>query len=120
MDRRGFILAALALGGCATVGQPPASAQPGPLAELEPLYAAQAGREGLTIQVKSAGCTARADFAFYVARRGEAVSIAFGRKQVDVCKAGSSQVEIAFSWAELGVAPKTPFFLLNPMAASGS
>jgi hypothetical protein len=114
MDRRCFVLAALALGGCATVA-PPAAA-PGPLAELEPLYAAEAGREGLTIRVASGGCTARPDFAFYVERRAGSVSVAFARRHVDVCKTAPSRAEVAFTWAELGVEPRTPLFLLNPMA----
>ena len=114
MDRRGFVLAALALGGCATVGGPPAPPQHGPLAELEPLLAVRSGPEGLTIRVASGGCTARGDFTFYVERRGVAASIAFARKQVDGCKTPGA-AEIAFTWAELGLAAKTPVFILNPM-----
>ena len=115
------MLAALALGGCATVGGPPVAVAParGPLAELEPLYSASAGREGLTIRVASSGCTASPDFAFYVERRGEAVTLAFGRKHVDACKpAAKGQTELAFTWEELGIGPRTPVFLLNPVAPS--
>jgi hypothetical protein len=119
MDRRGFILAALAIGGCATVGASPAGAPRGPLAELEPLYGMQAGREGLTIRVKSAGCTAKEDFAFYVERRGEAVTIAFGRKHVETCTAAAAQpADLTFSWEELRLPPRTAVFLLNPVAAA--
>jgi hypothetical protein len=114
MDRRCFVLAALALGGCATLGT--SAAAPGPLAELEPLYAIATGRDGLTIRVASRGCTARPDFAFYVDRRGGAANLAFARKHVDVCKTEPGQAEVAFTWAELGLAPRTPVFLLNPMA----
>jgi hypothetical protein len=114
MDRRCFVLAALALGGCATVA-PPAAA-PGPLAELEPLYAVEPGRDGLTIRVASGGCTARPDFAFYVERRAGAVAVAFARSHVDVCRTAPGRAEIAFTWAELGLAPRTPVFLLNPVA----
>jgi hypothetical protein len=88
-----------------------------PLEELEPLYAVQKGREGLTIRVKTAGCTAKADFAVYVERRGGSVGVAFGRKQVETCKpAIPGQADLAFSWAELGLAPSTPVLVLNPMA----
>jgi hypothetical protein len=118
VDRRGFIFAALALGGCATVGGPPAAPR-GPLAELEPLYGMQANREGLTVRVRSGGCTAKADFAFYIQRQGGAVTIAFARKQVETCKpAVPGQAELAFSWEELGLAVATPVFLLNPIAAA--
>ena len=115
MNRRLFVFAALALAGCATVAPPPA---PGALGELEPLYSAQAGREALKIRVASNGCTAKADFAFYVERRGEAVTLAFGRKRVDPCKSFvMGQTELSFTWEELGLAPRAPVFLLNPLVA---
>ena len=95
MHRRLFLFAALALGGCATMSVAPASG-PLTLGELEPLYAAQAGREALKIWVASNGCTAKADFAFYVERRGQTATLAFGRKRVDPCKSfAQGQTEIA-------------------------
>ncbi|HEY3950088.1 hypothetical protein [Phenylobacterium sp.] len=112
MDRRGFLLAALALGGCATVGAPVAPR--GPLAELEPLVAARSSSEGVVIRVASGGCTARGDFAFYVERRAGTVGVAFARRHVDVCRMPGT-AEIAFTWAELGLEPRTPVFILNPM-----
>jgi len=119
MNRRLFLVAALALGGCATTAEPPAVAPASAtLGELEPLYSAQAGRQALTIRVSSNGCTAKADFAFYVERRGEAVTLAFGRKRIDPCKSfAMGQTELSFSWEELGLAPTTPVFLLNPLTA---
>lgn len=119
MNRRLFIFAALALCGCATPPPPPvlAPAASG-LGELEPLYRADAGREALTISVASNGCTAKADFAFYMERQGEAVTLAFGRKRLDTCKSfAMGKTELTFTWAELGVAPRTPVFLLNPLLA---
>ena len=110
-----LMLAALALGGCATV-RPAAS--PGPLAELEPLYAATAGREGLSLSVGSNGCTARPDFSFYLERRGEAQSLAFARRKLDRCQSfAMGRTDIVFTWAELGVDPTRPVFLLNPVTA---
>ena len=122
MNRRLFLLASLALGGCATMpaplGTPPAAGPPPPLAELEPLYSAVAGREALTIRVASNGCTAKPDFAFYVERRGGSATIAFARRRVDSCKSfAMGQAEIAFSWAELGLEARAPVFLLNPVTA---
>jgi hypothetical protein len=117
MNRRGFVLAALALGGCATAPTP-AEAPPGPLAELESVYRADAGREALTISVGSNGCTTKADFAFHVERRGEAVTLAFGRTRIDTCKSfAMGRTDLIFTWAELGVAPNMPVFLLNPVTA---
>ena len=117
MNRRLFVLAALALCGCATT---PPAVTPAEIAlpELEPLYAADAGRDAITIRVSSNGCTAKADFAFYVERKGDAVTLAFGRKRLDTCKSfAMGQAVLAFTWAELGLAPRTPVFLLNPLTA---
>jgi hypothetical protein len=116
MNRRLFVLAALALAGCATLPpriMPPSGAG---FEELEPLELVRAGPETLTIRVVSHGCTAKADFAFFVQRSGGAVQLAFGRRKIDVCKGPASAMDLAFTWAELGVAPATPVFLLNPLA----
>jgi hypothetical protein len=118
MNRRLFVLAALALTGCATAPPPGAAPAASALGELEPLYAADAGREAITIRVSSSGCTAKGDFAFFVERRGEAVTVAFGRKRLDTCKSfAMGHADLAFTWAELGIAPMTPVFLLNPLSA---
>jgi len=119
MNRRLFVLAALALTGCASAGPPrvlaPAAAAMG---ELEPVYSADAGREAITIRVSSNGCTQKADFAFFVERRGDAMTVAFGRKRIDTCRSfAMGHTDLAFTWAELGVAPRTPVFLLNPLTA---
>ena len=121
MTRRFLMMASVAalLAGCAIVPSPPILAPAGaPLAELEPLYAAEAGRRELTIKVASNGCTTKADFAFYVERQGEAVTLAFGRRRLDGCQSlVAGHVELAFSYAELGLEPRDPVFLLNPLVA---
>jgi hypothetical protein len=116
MNRRSVLLSAFALAGCASVGTQVAPAAP--LAELEPVYAAVAGREGLTIQVASNGCTAKADFAAYVERKENMMTVSFGRKRIDTCKSfAMGKTQLSFSWAELGVEARTPLFLLNPLVA---
>lgn len=121
MNRRLFVLAALAAAGCATVpppaGPPRILAPAGlALAELEPLHRAEAGPHALTIRVASNGCTTKADFAFYLERRGEAVTLAFGRRRVDTCRTvARAHADLTFGWAELGLSPQTPVFLLNPL-----
>ncbi|MDB5475703.1 MAG: hypothetical protein JWP49_1214 [Phenylobacterium sp.] len=119
MHRRLFLCACLALAGCATV-PPPRALTPAEtaLGELEPLYAATAGREAIVISVPSNGCTAKADFAFYVERKGQAVTVAFARRKLDACRSfATGRTELAFTWAELGLAPRSPIFLLNPLVA---
>lgn len=124
MQRRRFILAApltlaLALVGCATAPPPTIQAPPGSaFQELEPLYLARAWRDALTVRVASNGCTAKADFAFYVEPKGDAVTLAFARKRIDTCKSfAAGHADLTFTWAELGLAPRTPVFLLNPLVA---
>lgn len=118
MNRRLFLLAALALSGCATATPTILAPAGSALAELEPLYRVEAGREALTISVASSGCTAKADFAFYLERKGEAVTLAFGRKRLDTCQSfAMGRTDLSFTWDELGVAPRTPVFLLNPLFA---
>jgi hypothetical protein len=117
VNRRLFLFAALALSGCMTTA-PVVVPAASPLAELEPLYWADAGREALTISVASSGCTAKADFAVHVEKKGGAVTLAFGRKRLDTCKSfAMGRTELTFTWAELGVEPRTPVFLLNPLIA---
>ncbi len=122
MTRRALLLASLAvLAGCATALPPPPSivAPAGSaLAELEPLYAARAGRQALTISVASNGCTRKEDFAFFLERKGQALTLAFGRTRIDTCQSfAQGKVDLPFTWEELGVAERAPLFLLNPMSA---
>jgi len=117
VDRRLFLTAAVALAGCATLPAPRPVSSP-PYAELEPVYGATAGRGGLTLRVASNGCTSRPDFTFYVEKQRGAVQIAFARRRIDACKsAAPGTTELTFTWAELGLDPRNPVFLLNPLAA---
>jgi len=134
MTRRALLLLGLAaLAACATTPQtptltppvsPPKPPQPiGPHSDppnfdlLEPILAASAGRDGVTIRVRSMGCTTKEDFAFYVERRGAASTLAFARKRVDVCKSPyAPPLNLTFTYAELGLDPMRPVFLLNPLA----
>ena len=116
MHRRAFTVAALALSSCAVGGGRTVAPGASGLSELESLYRAEAGRDALTISVASNGCTEKGDFAFYVERKGETVTLAFGRKRIDTCQSfAMGRKDLSFSWAELGVAPRTPVFLLNPL-----
>lgn len=117
MNRRAFLLAALALSGCAGGGVRVAQA-PAPLAELEPVYRADAGRDAIVISVASNGCTAKADFAFHVETRGPATTLAFARKRLDTCQSfAMGRTDLSFTWAELGVPARAQVFLLNPLSA---
>lgn len=116
MNRRLLILASAAvLAGCVTTRPPPIIAPGSSLAELEPLYAARAGRDAITIRVSSNGCTKKEDFAFFLERKGEALTLAFGRRKLDTCRSfAMGSAEITFTYAELGVGPRATVFILNP------
>lgn len=116
MHRRFVILAGLALlAGCANAPPPIVAPAPSALGELEPLYSASAGANGLTIRVASNGCTKRDDFAFFVERKGDAVTLAFGRKRLDPCKSfAMGHSDLVFTYEDLGVTRETPLFVLNP------
>jgi hypothetical protein len=117
MNRRVFVLSALALSGCATAAPPHVKAGP-VLSELEPLYRANAGKDALVVSVASNGCTAKGDFTFHIERRDNAVNVAFARKRIDTCKSfAMGKTELSFTWAELGVLPRSQVFLLNPVTA---
>lgn len=115
MNRRLVILASLSLlTACATTGRAPAPA-PAAYEELEPVFAAIAGKSALTIRVSSNGCTKKEDFAFYVERRGSVVTVAFARKRLDTCASfAAGRTDIVFTYEELGLDPAVPFFLANP------
>lgn len=119
MNRRHLFvgLGALALSGCVTrPGPVPIAVSPGAgPGELEPIYAVNATRQGLTVRVASNGCTAKADFAFFVERKDGATTVAFARRRLDQCRTiRAGHADLEFSLSELGIAADTPVFVLNP------
>jgi hypothetical protein len=118
MNRRWLMIAGLGLlAGCAASGAPVLHPAQAAHPELEALYAARVGREALVIEVASNGCTAKPDFAFYVERAGEAATLSFARKRLDPCRSfAMGKTELSFTWTELGLDPRRPVFLLNPLA----
>ena len=86
-SRRLMLLGAVALlAGCAT--NPPAVMAPtSAYEELEPVFAVSSAYEAISIRVSSNGCTTKADFTFYVERRGGGgAAVAFARTNPDNCR----------------------------------
>jgi hypothetical protein len=114
MDRRGFLLAVGAM-----VLAIPAFAQDAPEpapAELEPVHKVVADKHGLTIRVTTHGCTRKADFAHFTEPKGQTVTIAFARKRLDRCGQRAGEMDLLFSYAELGLTKDQPVMVLNPLA----
>lgn len=111
--------AALGLAGCATT---PALRAAGPgeiFPELEPLLAAEAGADALTIRVRSKGCAARADFVFRVDHRDGHAAVAFARRRLETCKGPTSTATLRFGYDELGLKRGERIVIANPITPSG-
>lgn len=108
--------ASLTLAGCATT---PALMVAGPgeaFPELEPLLAARAGPDALTIRVASKGCAAKADFVFRVDRKDGHAVVAFARRRLETCKGPAGSVELRFTYDELGVSHAERIVIANPIS----
>ncbi len=113
MERRAVLLA---LG--ATMFAAPAFDQDAPEpapAELEPVHKVVADRHGLTVRVTTHGCTTKTDFAHFTEPKGQAITLAFARRRLDRCRGADGQVDLIFSYEELGLAPDRPVMVLNPL-----
>ena len=114
MDRRKLLLtlaaSALALPALAQDAPEPAPA------ELEPVHKVVADKHGLIIRVTTRGCTKKADFAHFTEPKGQAITLAFARKRLDRCGQRAGQLDILFSYEELGLSPGQAVMVLNPVA----
>lgn len=108
--------AALVLTGCATAPGLVAAAPDGTWPELEPLLGVDASSDGLTIQVASKGCAAKADFVFRVDRRGDHAVVAFARRRLETCKGPTTVATLTFGYAELGLGSGERIVIANPAA----
>lgn len=116
MTRRHALLAALLLvSACATKAV--YSSPDAGMVELEPLISAEVRADTLIIRVTSTGCTAKEDIVWFVEKAGGKAAVAFGRKKLDACKAAPQPMEIAFTYAELGLKPGQAVAIVNPLAA---
>lgn len=120
VSRRGFVFAGAALGlaGCATTPALMTAAPGETWPELEPLLAAKAGTQILTIRVTTRGCAAKADFVFRVDREAGHAVVAFARRRLETCKGPVGWADLAFSYEELGLARGERIVIANPLTPS--
>jgi hypothetical protein len=109
------MLAGVALADVAPGQVLPAGAAEPPPQELEPIGGVTAGPRGLMVRVTDHGCTTKADFVHYTEPRGEAVTVAFGRRRLDRCGGAAREMELVFSYEELGLVKGQPAVVLNPI-----
>ncbi len=116
-SRRGFVITgvALALSGCAATPGLLAASPGETFPELEPLLAAEAGADGLTIRVTSKGCAAKADFVFRVDRKAGHAVVAFARRRLETCKGTVGSAMLSFSYEELGLTHGERIVIANPL-----
>ena len=114
MQRRAFLLAAVAVA-LAPAAFAQEAPEPAP-AELEPVHKVIPDKHGLTIRVTTRGCTKKVDFAHFTEPKGQTTTIAFARKRLDRCGQRAGQLDILFSYAELGLTKDQPVMVLNPLA----
>ena len=106
---------ALGLAGCATTPGLLAASPGETFPELEPLLAAEAVADGLTIRVTSRDCAAKADFVFRVDRKTGHAVVAFARRRLEICKGPAGSAELRFSYDELGLTPGERIVIANPI-----
>jgi hypothetical protein len=112
MDRRTLLISLTA----SVLAAPVLAQDESAPAELEPVHKIVADKHGLTIRVTTRGCTRKADFAHFTEPKGQTTTIAFARKRLDRCGQRAGQLDILFSYAELGLAHDEPVMVLNPLA----
>lgn len=110
---------ALTLAGCATTPALLAAAPGEVFPELEPLLAARAGPDALTIRIAAKGCAAKADFVFRVDRKNGHAVVAFARRRVEICKGATGSAELRFTYEELGVSHVERLVIANPLRPEG-
>lgn len=113
-SRRSLLVSGLALivAGCAT--RPSLIVSDGVWPELEPV-GVTAGREGLSLRLASRGCTLKVDIVFRVDRSEGRAVLAFARRRLETCRFGDvGAVDLAFSYAELGLGRGERFEVANP------
>ena len=83
---------------------------------VEPIYAASLDKAGLTVVMASHGCTRKSDLTVAVAKNPPHPLVLIARKHPDTCQSGGTgRVEVMWSFGELGLDPRQPLSIANPL-----
>lgn len=106
-------IALIAASGAPTAVPSIAAAQP----RLESVYAFHQDSEGVTVQVRSNGCTRASSFTVATAQQGGATAITLQRARPDFCRGFLRDgTTVRWTWADLGIAPPERLVVVNPLA----
>lgn len=87
-----------------------------PVAPLERVYAVHRDTDGVTVRVRSNGCTSAASFITTTVQNGGQKEVTLVREQPDYCRAlFRDGVAIKWTWAQLGIAPSDEVIIRNPL-----
>jgi hypothetical protein len=97
-----------------------ADAPPGGVPALMPVYGVSTDGRGVTVQLQPAGCTTlKSDFTVAISTAADRPTILFARRRsansLVACTAQPKEVQITWSYDDLGLKPGQPFSLANPL-----
>lgn len=83
---------------------------------IEPVYGVTASGAGVTVRMASNGCTRKSDLTVALSKGQPRPILLVARRRPDACKT-PGQVEVTYSWDELGLKPGQAFSFANPLVA---
>src|SRR5215469_13031080 len=97
-----------------------ANPPPGGVPPLMPVYGVSTDSRGVTVELQPAGCnTVKSDFTVAISKAVDRPTILFARRSATnslvACKAQPREVQITWSYEDLGLKPGQPFSLANPL-----
>jgi hypothetical protein len=90
-----------------------------PQEQLEQLFAAETVDDGLSVTVRSNGCTSERDFLIDTKPSARGTEIRMYRVKPDRCRVVPHRLKLLFSWAELKLKPHSKLIVINPIVADG-
>lgn len=87
-----------------------------PVSDLESVFDMRQDATGITVQVRSNGCTEASSFKVHLADSAGKTMVALERERPDYCRAFLRDgVTLHWDWKELGITPPEDLVLVNPV-----